>query len=173
MKEYQYSELILSPREIKKLVNTDIAVETKSEQSLRGYLKTIDPVSNTLVLQMQTNNDKQVSIQLIPSHAIRKVISYDKKIEELDKKSFEQLVQRKQQLSSMNAVQDARRKIQQLLEKNKLPSKLDELDGSIIVGDTCKIKTPYREQDIECANYKVSKNLRTILKDAFLNEEAT
>ena len=120
---------------------------------------------------MQTNSDKQISIQLIPSHAIRKVISYDKKIEELDKKSFEQFVLRKLQLTSMNAIQETQTKIMKLLEKNKLPSKIDELDGSIIVGDTCKIKTPYREQDVECANYKVSKNLRAMLKDAFLNEE--
>lgn len=171
MKEYPYGSLILSPKEIKKLVNTDVAVETKNDESLRGYLKTIDPVSHTLVLQLQAKSDKQIGIQLIPAHAIRKVISYEQKIEELDKKSFEQFVQKKLQMGSMDSTKEARANILKLLEKNKLPSRVDELDESIIVDDICKIKQPYREQDIECANYKVAKNLKAMLKDAFLSED--
>ena len=170
-KEYQYSSLILAPKEIKKLVDTDVSVQTKNNQSLRGYLKTIDPVSHTLVLQMQAKDNQQIGIQLIPSHAISKVISYDKKIEELDKKSFEQFVLKKLQLSSMDATNETRENIMKLLEKNKLPSKIDELDDSIVVDEICKIKPPYREQDIECTNYKVAKNLRAMLQGAFLNDD--
>ena len=171
MREYLYSDLILSSKEIRKLVNTDISVETNCKDTRRGYLKTIDPVSHTLVLQMKTRNDKRINIQLIPSHVIRKVISHDQKIEELDRKSFEQFILKKLQLTSMDVIKETKEKIVKQLEKNKFPCKLDALDRSIIVGDICKIKAPYREADIECANYKVAKNLKTILKDVFLNDD--
>lgn len=168
MNQYEYANLILSPVEIKKLVNTDIAVETKSSDSFRGYLKTIDPVSHTLVLQMHTRAEKQISIKLIPSHTIRRVYSYDKKINDSDRQSFEQFVQGKLRLHSMDSTKETREKIMKLLAKNKLPAKIDSLDESIIVDDICKIKMPYREEDIECANYKVAKNLKAMLQGAFL-----
>lgn len=171
MREYQYANLILSSKEIKKLVNTDVSVETNNNECIRGFLKTVDPVSHTLVLQFQSKNEKQISLLLITGHSIKKIVVHDKKIEELDRSSFEQFILRKLQLTSIDTIRETQERIFKVLEKNKFPCKLDELDRSIVVSEVCKIKSPYREEDIECANYKVSKNLKLLLKDALLKNE--
>lgn len=170
MKEYLYEDLVKSIEEMRKLVNTEVSVEiikntrTNQFECVNGYLKTIDPVSHTLIILPKDNNKKKC-LKLIPNHAVKKITALDNKISESDLKLYENFIHTKAHSTSTDELKKTKENIVRLVEKNRFPVKLDALDGSIIVGDICKIKSPFREQDIECSNYKVSSNLKELLKD--------
>lgn len=144
-----------------------------------GYLKTIDPISRSVILAIidTTNNTVKSNILILGQNIdtiskssgdslIPKKVETIFKLDNLNKLASHPYYKRdttKYQLTDEELV-DLQNEIISWLKKNRIPVEFDQLTNNIIVNDIVRIKAPYEHiTDYICPTRIVLKRIKHII----------
>ncbi|XP_067127681.1 gem-associated protein 6-like [Centruroides vittatus] len=145
--EYVHPVFKNDPIKLFSYVNKEVEVKVNGGKVFRGWVKTIDPVSESVVL-VNFLERKPVMIQIIMGHTIEFINIVC--TEEHYHSQLESLFQQEEELCSKEDVNDRKNRLKLWLIKNRLPVK--EIDDTLEVAECMKILPPYGTNQCFCTN---------------------
>ncbi|KAF9806473.1 hypothetical protein SFRURICE_001268 [Spodoptera frugiperda] len=149
----KYSSIKQNPKALLKLVNTYVRVQLIKDCAYVGFVHSIDPVTNSIILSVPQDNGYQTII--VPGHAVLDITQEEllDHIKPPQKKEShadtpEEILKRKAKLISW-------------FKTNLLP--VTELDDKIIIGNVTLLR-PYKISDISADNPIVAMQIKNVIE---------
>lgn len=153
-----------NPLQFEKLLFKHVKILCKNRATLQGYVQTIDPVSESVVL-VNFENDEPAKIQIIIGHAIEKleVMGDEPKYVEMIKNLFA----RKNTKKSPEELKEIRNRVKSWLLKNRFP--VSEKGDSLVVAGALTIAPPYDDESCYCQNEIILGKIQGLINNVPLN----
>lgn len=140
----------------------------KNSIHINGYIKTIDPLSKTVVLINfdEIKQDVPLQVMLISDHAIDSISLMD--AEPIDKYRLDLVKDLWRNGKIVDQVDEGSvkerrdRLFKWIKEDNRMPIELND-DGSMVVASILTIRSPFRCEDCFCSNEIILNNIKTII----------
>ncbi|KAK3713116.1 hypothetical protein RRG08_036728 [Elysia crispata] len=158
------------PKEWMGLVHKQVQVTTEDSQQHEGFVFTVDPVSESIVLLKSTQPDSKdfttASLKLLPGASVKTVIVLSKEIDPHVKNEFDGLF-RPASSKVLNEEDMGVRKVQlkQWLEKHRLPVSLSPDGQALIVAEALTVLPPFSEDSCLSTNEIILSRIRTLIRD--------
>ncbi|XP_064484725.1 gem-associated protein 6-like [Ornithodoros turicata] len=128
-----------------------VRVETTDKNVYAGYVKTIDPVSESVILVL-FENDKPKTLRVIMGHCVKSITVVEEATSEQRQQLENLFVPHCEQLST-EQIKERRDKLLSWLRINRLPVKQDpENTNQLVIADSVIISPPYTAVDCQCTN---------------------
>lgn len=152
------------------LVHKQVHVITEDNIQHEGFVFTVDPVSESIVLLRSTQTDSKdftsMSLKLIPGSSVRSVSVLSSDIDPRVKTEFDQLF--RPASSKTLKKEDLNKRQTQLklwLEKHRLPVSVSADGQSLIVAEALTILPPFSEESCLSTNEIILSRIRALLRD--------
>ena len=152
------------------LVHKLVQVTTEDGQEHEGFVFTVDPVSESIVLLRSTQPDSKdfasMSLKLLPGAAVRDVTVLSENVDTEVKSEFDRLF-RPASSKTLSQEELGQRKLhlKQWLEKHRLPVSLSPDGQALIVAEALTILPPFSEESCLSTNEIILSRIRTLIRD--------
>lgn len=156
------------PNEWMELVHCFVSVETKGGKNIKGYVFTIDPVSESIVLvnfedEFSTTN---TSVDIVMKDSvvdIEKIHNADEKVKKMCSSLFRQNIDEDISESEMVGRRD---KLKLWLEKNRFPVSISTSDDQVLqISDALMIQPPYTDKSCLSTNEIILSRVQQLIKN--------
>ncbi|XP_077533641.1 gem-associated protein 6-like isoform X1 [Haemaphysalis longicornis] len=168
-KQADACELDGDPLLLLSYVHKLVRVETVDGMVLAGYVKTVDPISDSVVLVM-LDDGRPSTVHVVLGHAVKSVtVVSDASPEE--KELLEQLFVPKCDELSSEQLQERKEKLRSWLSSKRIPvSESEGEPGVLVIAGSVRFMPPYGPENFHCANSLVLDRMRGIVSQMPGNE---
>ncbi|ELU02772.1 hypothetical protein CAPTEDRAFT_164594 [Capitella teleta] len=151
------------------LINRSVNVKTNKGDSYAGYVYTVDPVSQSVVLVRLSDDSREVaSLKVVFGHAVESIAADEaaKSLTAEEKEFLEKLFKPEEIVHDQESVLEHRGKLWKWLVDNKVPVNLTiDFDGAecLNISDALLIRPPYTSNDCQCANVIMLSKVQTLI----------
>ena len=155
------------PAEHVQYVHKQVRVDTKDGQEHIGWVYTVDPVSQCVVLATLTDNGDTIkSLTMLMGHAVKNITVLDadtkKHKEQLDKLFYCDLTNH----MAPEEVSTRQQNLRSWLLKNRLPVTIKDSDPDVLnVADVLKIHPPYGPDNCISTNEIILGRIQGLIKN--------
>ncbi|GFO28651.1 gem-associated protein 6-like [Plakobranchus ocellatus] len=158
------------PKEWMGLIHKFVQVTTEDNQSHKGYVYTVDPVSESIVLLKPSQANKidfvNLSLKLLPGASIIDVTILEGDVDPQIMREFDRLFRPASSKSLSHAeINNRRLRLKQWLEKHRLPVCVSPDGQALIVAEALTILPPYCEDSCLSTNEIILSRIRTLIRD--------
>ena len=155
------------PEEWMKYVHKEVCVSTTQGAEHTGWVYTIDPVSETVVLvQFDNTGENQTKLEMIIGHAVQSIRVLNDDVE-AHREELEKLFQTEGMLSlTPEELQKKRQLVKSWLLKNRMPVEVSGSNGEVLsISDALFIEPPYGPQNCRSTNEIILGRIQGLLKN--------
>lgn len=148
-----------------------VRVETTDGRVLAGYVKTIDPVSKSIVMVL-TDSGRPSTAHVIMGHAV-KSLTVVTDATPAEKEKIEQLFLPARVKLSSEQLREKKEKLRSWLCVNRIPvtESADE-PGVLVIAGSVRLLPPYGLEDFQCTNSLVLGKIRGIISSMPVDMES-
>lgn len=150
-----------------KLVNNKVRAYTEDGQVYTGYVYTIDPVSECVVLvsPFEESKPQNISMKLLMGPSIRS-IDIISGTSSIIKSQFEHLFRpAAEEKFTSEELKSRMQKLQSWLEQNRLPVATSGMDGQFLtIADALTIRPPYTENSCLSTNEIILSRIQALIR---------
>ena len=153
------------PIEWLQYVHKEVFVSTFRGTSHRGWVYTIDPVSQTIAL-VQFPGRNEIELEMVMGHAVTSIMVMDDNTEK-HKKTLEKLFQAAEAKSiSPEELKNRRAMVKSWLLKNRIPVSLTGENNDVLcISDALFIEPPYGAQNCRSTNEIILGRVQGLIKN--------
>lgn len=146
-----------------------VRVETVDGKVLAGHVKTVDPISESVVLVM-LDGGRPSAVHVILGHAVKSLTVVSDATPD-EKELLEQLFVPKYDELSSEQLEEKKEKLRSWLSTNRIPIKeSQEEPGVLVIAGSVRLLPPYGPENFHCANSLVLDRMRGIISQMPGNE---
>lgn len=139
-----------------------VRVETTEGDVLAGYVKTVDPISESVVLVLFEDGKPKV-LHVIMGHAVKSVTVVTD-ASPADKEHIEKLFMPTQKELSTEELRQRKEKVRSWMCVNRIPiSEATKEPGTLVIAGSVRLLPPYGPDDLQCTNSLVLGKIRGIM----------
>ncbi|GFS25938.1 gem-associated protein 6-like [Elysia marginata] len=158
------------PQEWMGLVHKLVQITTDDSHQHEGFVFTVDPVSESIVLLRSTQPDSKdfgtMSLKLIPGASVRDIFVLAKDVDPRVKSQFDQLFRpASSKVFNEEELGERRSQLKHWLEKHRLPVSVSPDGRSLIVAEALTILPPFSEDTCLSTNEIILSRIRTLIRD--------
>eukprot|EP00058_Branchiostoma_floridae_P024604 XP_002610094.1 hypothetical protein BRAFLDRAFT_60087 [Branchiostoma floridae] len=145
-------------------VYKEVEITTVDGRKHRGWVYTVDPVSESVVL-VQFEEDRKKTVEMVMGHAMKGIIVVNEDIdchkEELD----HIFITADDTRFSKQDLETRRDELKQWLEKNRLPVKVSGKEGELLsISDALVIEPPYSAESCRSTNEIILGRIQALIR---------
>lgn len=150
------------PLQFLSYVHKLVRVETTDERVYAGYVKTIDPVSESIILVLFANC-KPEKLRVVMGHTVKSITVVEDSTPE-QRRQIENLFVPHREHLKPEELKARREKLLTWLQINRLPVKQNPENGDqLVIADSVTILPPYTCDDCQCTNEIVLGKVRGLI----------
>ncbi|RUS79330.1 hypothetical protein EGW08_012915 [Elysia chlorotica] len=158
------------PQDWMGLVHKQVQVTTEDTRQHQGFVFTVDPVSESVVLlrstQPNSNDFTGSSLTLLPGASIRNITVLSHSIDPRVKSQFDSLFRPAPSKALSEEDLDLRKlQLKQWLEKHRLPVTPSPDGQALIVAGALTVLPPFSEDSCLSTNEIILSRIRTLIRD--------
>lgn len=139
-----------------------VRVETTDGNILAGYVKTVDPISESIVLVL-LEDEKPKAVHVIMGHAVKSVTVVTD-ASPAQKHQLEKLFMPTQEVLSAEQLRQRKEKVRSWMCVNRIPTTESSKEpGTLVIAGSVRLLPPYGLDDFQCTNSLVLGKIRGIL----------
>lgn len=136
-----------------------VRVETTEGDVLAGYVKTVDPISESIVLVL-FEDEKPKMLHVVMGHAVNSVTVVTD-ASPAEKEQLENLFMPARQALSAEQLRERKEKVRSWMCVNRIPvAESAQEPGVLIIADSVRLLPPYGPEDFQCTNSLVLGKIR-------------
>lgn len=150
-----------SVTDARKFLHHKVEVTTAGKHTKIGWIYTIDPATNSIVLYVRTRNEKP-KMTLILGHAIKDLSIRENPCDQFNE-ILDDLCESKAEVRySNNELEVRKTKLQTWLEKNRLPVK--SVEDKLMIAQALEILPPYTKHSCQSRNQIMLSRVQAIIE---------
>lgn len=139
-----------------------VRVETTEGNVLAGYVKTVDPISESIVLVL-FEDEKPKVLHVVMGHAVKSVTVVTD-ASPAEKEQLEKLFMPTQHTLSAEELRQRKEKVRSWMCVNRIPvTESSQEPGTLVIAGSVRLLPPYGPDDFQCTNSLVLGKIRGIV----------
>ncbi|XP_078675820.1 gem-associated protein 6-like [Branchiostoma floridae x Branchiostoma belcheri] len=153
-----------SPGFWRSYVYKEVEVTTVDGREHRGWVHTVDPVSESVVL-VQFEEDRQTTVEIVMGHAVKGITVVNEDMDSHREELDHMFITADDTNFSKHDLRTRRDDLKQWLERNRLPVKVSGKEGELLsISDALVIEPPYSAESCRSTNEIILGRIQALIR---------